>query len=57
VAAKRQRCEYAIASPGESPKERAGRIPFGFRALLGRQRAACILIQKFPKKIFDCALR
>jgi hypothetical protein len=38
VTAKRQRRKYAIASPGELPKERAGRILFVSRALLGCHR-------------------
>jgi hypothetical protein len=60
VTAKRQRREYAIASPGELTKERAGRILFVSRALLGRQRAASILSQKCPKiasTVFFFALR
>jgi hypothetical protein len=57
VTAKRQRREYAIASPGTLSKERFGRILFVSRALLGRQRAASILIQKCPKKCFNWFLR
>jgi hypothetical protein len=49
VTAKRQRREYTIASPGKLSEKRAGRILFVSRALLGRQRAASILSQKFPK--------
>jgi hypothetical protein len=57
VTAKQQRREYAIASPGELSEERAGRILFVSRALLGRQRAASILSQKFPKNCFNWFLR
>ena len=54
VTAKRQRREYAIASPGELSEERAGRILFVSRALLGRQRAPSILSQKCPTNCFNC---
>jgi hypothetical protein len=54
VTAKRQRSEYAIASPGKLSEERAGRIFFVFRALLGRQRASRISSQKFPTNYFNC---
>ena len=57
MTAKRQRGEYAIASPGELPEERAGRILFVSQALLGRQRAARILSQKFPTNFFNWFLR
>jgi hypothetical protein len=42
------RRDVTIASPGELSKERAGRILFVSRALLGRQRAASILSHIFP---------
>jgi hypothetical protein len=54
VAEKRQRREYAIASPGKLPEEHAGRILFVSGALLGRQRAASILSQKCPVNYFNC---
>jgi hypothetical protein len=57
VTAKRQRLEYAIASPGELSEERAGRIFFVVGALLGRQRAASILSQKCPANHFNWFLR
>jgi hypothetical protein len=38
-------------------EERAGRILFVPRALLGRQRAASILSQKCPKNFFNWFLR
>jgi len=53
VTAERQRHEFAIASPGELSKERAGRIIFVSRALLGCQRAASILSQKCPTNYFN----
>jgi hypothetical protein len=53
VTAKRQRREYAIASPGGQSEERAGRILFASRALLGRQRTASILSQKCPTKLLQ----
>jgi hypothetical protein len=54
VAAKRQRREYAIASPGKIFEKRAGRILFVSRTLLSRQRVASILSQKFPTNFFNC---
>jgi hypothetical protein len=53
VTAKRQRREYAIANPEELPKDRTGSILFVSRALLGRQRAASILSQKFSTNRFN----
>ena len=53
MTAKRQRREYAVASPGELSEERAARILFVSRALLGRQRAASILSQKCPTNFFN----
>jgi hypothetical protein len=53
VTAKQQRRKYAIASPGKMFEERAGRILFVSRALLGRQRAASILSQKCPTNFFN----
>jgi hypothetical protein len=57
VTEKRQRREYAIASPGKLSEERAGRIIFVSRTLLGRQRAASILSQKWPTNCFNWFLR
>jgi hypothetical protein len=54
VAAKRQRCEYASASPGELSEKRAGRILFVFGALFSGQQAASILSQKCPANFFNC---
>jgi len=53
VTAKRQRREYAIASPGKLSEELAGRILFVSRTLLDRQRAASILSQKCPTNCFN----